>query len=124
MSQIYFQHTTPSHIKFAVSYALFVSMKLNFRNSVSSFSNVWQPSGKLVKQKLIPVNKEIAFTRRKVFSFPLLIKHIFPSLCPKIVEKQRRSAGESHLHFKYFFPSNFSIISLYVFLSSSYFLDL
>ena len=50
--------------------ALFVLRKPNSRNPFSSFSHVWQPSRKLVKGKLIPVNKKTAFTRRKVFSFP------------------------------------------------------
>ena len=45
-----------------------------------------------------------------------------PCLFPKTIEKQRRS-GESHLHFRYFFPQ-ISLLFLFMFLSSSYFLDL
>ena len=143
MSQIYFQHTTPSHIKFEVSCTLFVSRKLNSRNSVSSFFNVWQPSRKLIKEKLIPVNKEIAFTRRKVFSFPCqkentflflapLIKHIFTlsaSLSKNKNNWKARRFWKNHtLQFMYFFPQQISVLFLYIisfmFSSSSYFLDL
>ena len=41
-----------------VTYALFVSRKPNSWNLFSSFSHVWQPSGKLVKGKLFPVKRK------------------------------------------------------------------
>ncbi|KAJ6368312.1 hypothetical protein OIU78_000827 [Salix suchowensis] len=56
----------------------------------------------------------ILFLNIVVLALFLLIKHIFSSLCPKIVEKQRRSAGVSHLHFRYFFPQ-ISLLYLFMF---------
>jgi len=114
-------------------YALFVSRKPNSRNSFSSFSNVWQPSGNLVKGKLIPVNKKnLLYLQECVFlslskgkHFPIFTDktHLNPSLhlCPKTIEKQEDL--RIILFISGIFPSNFSIIS-FMFLSSSYFLDL
>jgi len=107
-------------------YALFVSRKPNSRNSFSSFSNVWQPSGNLVKGKLIPVNKKnLLYLQESVFlslskgkHFPIFTDktHLNPSLhlCPKTIEKQKDL--RITLFISGIFPSNFSIIFLYYFL--------
>jgi len=105
--------------------ALFVLRKLNSRNSFSSFPHVWQPSGKLVKGKLIPVNKKIClYLQESVFlslskgkHFSLLIKHIFP-LSMSLSENswKAKKIWRISLTFQVFFPLNFSIISLYVFI--------
>jgi len=122
----------------SVAYALFVSREPNSRNSLSLFSNVWQSSGNLVKEKLIPVNKKsLLYPQESVFlslskekHFPIFTDktHLTP-LCISI-QKQLKSKKichsvshspvnrfwKSHSSFQVFFPSNFSIILQYYFL--------
>ena len=64
---------------------MFVFKKINFWNSFSSFSHVWQQHGKLVNGNLIPVNTEnTTLTKESVFllrrtgkHFPFLSLHTF-----------------------------------------------
>jgi hypothetical protein len=127
---------------------LFVLRKPNSRNSFSLFSTVWQSSGNLVKGKLISVNKNnLLYPQESVFlslskgkHFPIFTDktHLTP-LCISVQKKLKskkichssfsfpcQSVSENHtLHFRYF-PLKFlyyNIIS-FMFLSSSYFLDL
>jgi hypothetical protein len=66
-------------------YALFVSRKVNSRNSLSLFSNVWQSSGNLVKGKLIPVNKNsLLYPQESVFLSLSKGKH-FPIFTDKTI---------------------------------------
>ena len=110
------------HVSMAISTnTLFVLRKSNSRNSFSSFFNVWQPSGNLVKEKLIPVNKKnLLHPQESVFlslskgkHFPIFTDktHLNPSLhlCPKTIEKQE------DLRITLFISGIFSLKFLYYF---------
>jgi hypothetical protein len=110
------------HVSMVISTnTLFVLRKSNSRNSFSSFFNVWQPSGNLVKGKLIPVNKKnLLHPQESVFlslskgkHFPIFTDktHLNPSLhlCPKTIEKQE------DLRITLFISGIFSLKFLYYF---------
>jgi hypothetical protein len=110
------------HVSMVISTnTLFVLRKSNSRNSFSSFFNVWQPSGNLVKGKLIPVNKKnLLHPQESVFlslskgkHFPIFTDktHLNPSLhlCPKTIEKKE------DLRITLFISGIFSLKFLYYF---------
>jgi len=80
-----FYHAQQRQKLVCVTLALFVLRKVNSRNLFFLFSNVWQSSGNLVKEKLISVNKNsLLYPLESVFLSLSKGKH-FPIFTDKTI---------------------------------------